>query len=238
VIAATIVAVLFFYIGIPFGFAGGVALTRGGLEAALAMAVAAFIVAAIAGALAIAGGVALAFKATRPIGKISLVAAAAVVAGAVAAAVAVPVLGLRYEPPAFEPVYTTTDGTVRLTLAGEPEFVAGSGRGGCSWSTDGGAFASVGAPDAGSLRGRTLSAQVRPEPELGGTWIYLSIQGDGLNDLGLPTWTGMVAMTSTDGGHAGSVSFDNLPVEAQKPGYEPDDSWPRTLTGTLTWTCD
>jgi hypothetical protein len=83
-----------------------------------------------------------------------------------------------------------------------------------------------------------VSAGIRPGLEAEGSLIVLGIQAADVNDVGLPIWTGTVPMTSTDGGHAGSVDFADLPIEPQKPGYPPDASWPPTLTGTLSWTCD
>jgi hypothetical protein len=237
-IAATIVTLLFLGVGVALGYFFGIARTSDGLGAALGTAVAVVWVAAIAMLLAVLGGIALAFETTRPAGKISFMASAAVVVGAISAAIAVPVLGLRQAPPDFAPIYTTTEGSVRITLANEPGFVAGSERVTCSWVIDGGAIDSIGAPDVGTLLGRMLSAQIRPGLEAEGSLIVFGIQADDVNDVGLPIWTGTVPMTSTDGGHAGSLDFADLPIEPQKPGYPPDASWPRTLTGTLTWTCD
>ena len=237
-IAATIVTLLFLGVGIALGYFFGIARTSDGLGAALGTAVAVVWVAAIAMLLTVLGGIALAFETTRPAGKISLMAAAAVVVGAISAAIAVPVLGLRQAPPVFAPIYTTTNGTVSLTLANEPEFVPRSDGATCSWVIDGGAIDGIGAPDVGTLRGRMVSAGIRPGVEAEGSLIVLGIQAANVNDVGLPTWTGTVLMTSTDGGHAGLVDFADLPIEPQKPGYPPDASWPRTLTGTLTWTCD
>ena len=237
-IAATIVTLLFLGVGVALGYFFGIARTSDGLGAALGTAVAVVWVAAIAILLAVLGGIALAFETTRPAGKISFMASAAVVVGAISAAIAVPVLGLRQAPPDFAPIYTTTNGTVSLTLANEPEFVPRSDGLTCSWIIDGGAIDNIGAPDVGTLRGRTLSAQIRPDLEAEGSSIVFGIQADDVNDVGLPTWTGTIPMTLTDGGHAGAVDFADLPIGPQKPGYPPDASWPRTLTGTLSWTCD
>jgi hypothetical protein len=237
-IAATIVTLLFLGVGVALGYFFGIARTSDGLGAALGTAVAVVWVAAIAMLLTVLGGIALAFETTRPAGKISFMASAAVVVGAISAAIAVPALGLRQAPPDFAPIYTTTNATVSLTLANEPEFVPRSDGATCSWVIDGGAIDGIGAPDAGTLRGRVVSAQIRPGLEAEGSLIVLGIQAADVNDVGLPIWTGTVPMTSTDGGHAGSVDFADLPIEPQKPGYPPDASWPRTLTGSLSWTCD
>ena len=241
-IAATIVTLGAGGVGVALGYFFAIARTQGGLGGGLGTVFAVVWVAAIASLLAVVGGLALSRRRTRAAGRISLMASAAVVAGAISASLVAPALGLRYEPPVVAsnppPLSTTTNGTVRLALASEPEFVAGSERGACTWSIDGGALSGIVALEPGTLRGRRLGVSVSPEVGLEAGTIVFSIEYDGLDDLGLPTWTGTVPMTSTDEGHAGAVDFTDLPIAAQKPEYPPDAAWPRTLTGTLSWTCD
>jgi hypothetical protein len=233
-IAAVVVTALFLAIGAFVGYSGAIVQTRGGFEGTFGIFGVVVVVGGMALVLAIVGGIAHAFEATRSGGRIARWSAGAVIAGAVVGAAAVPVLGLRYH----EPIVTLTQGSATLALPGTAEFVGlDPGSAECNSVPDGTTIEGVSALDLGTLRGSTMHAQVQPPLGSAGGSVSLSVDPNDGDPLNQPTWGGQATFSATDDGRSGTVTFEVLALELDPKMTTPDAAWPRSLTGTLTWTC-
>jgi hypothetical protein len=233
--AAGVMAVLAFGAGAAVGFQGAIRQTRGGFEGAFGYFSVVVIVGVAVLVLGIAGVLLRALRRTRPLARITRLATGAVVVGALGGALVVPVLGLRYTPP----VTTMIQGSATLVLTGAVDFIpASAGAAECRTVPDGQEIEAISVYDLGTLRGMPLGAQIQPGVTSGDQSIALLVEDQGGPEPVAISWGASLQVPSTGGGRAGSVVFTDVALEVDPKTGAPDASWPRTLTGTLSWTCN
>ena len=234
-IATWTFGIIAFAAGAFVGYRGAIQQTRGGMEGMFGLSSVVVIVGASVLLLGLSGVLLRAFQATRPAGRIAFLATKTVVAGALAGALVVPALGHRYTPP----VVTMTPGTATLAMPGVPGYIpSAAGTAECRSVPDGREIEGVAVHGLGTLGGRVLGAQIQPGITSGDQSIALSAETDGSPDLSGVVWATHLLVPSTNDGLNGSVAFTEVPLQIDPKMDTPDPSWPRVLTGTLTWSCD
>ncbi len=212
----------------------------GGLGGALGSAYIAFAIGALVVVVALVGVANL----LRPAGRgrtasrFAFAASGLILAGGAGGAAAVPAFGLGYHPP----VVLSARGEASITLEGVSTFEPrSSGRADCWSIADGIEVQEIVALSLGELNGGVLRADIFiPVQEMPGGSISLFVEASRLPEGSVqPMWnTQDVVIDSSSRGTTGRLRFEAVPIREDEDMGLPSGSWPATLTGEISWTCE
>jgi hypothetical protein len=226
-------------VGAFLGYQAGYESTLGGFSAINA----AFIAFAIGALAAVAILVGLG-NLLRPHGRglgasrYAFAAAGLIAAGGVGGYAAVPVFDLGYH----RPVTLEARGEASITLDGVQAFEPrADGRADCRSVADGTDVQEVVALSLGELNGSVLRADILlPVEERPRGSISVFVEGSRLPEGSVPpTWdTEDVDVDAPADGATGSLTFEAVPLRVDSEMGPPAGSWPATLSGEISWTCE
>jgi hypothetical protein len=211
-----------------------------GLGGALGGIIPIFFLIVVAGGLGLVGLVAIAIRHGRVSPAIATLLAGAglLVTGAFGgAATAAPTGALYHEPVVLESTGTTT---FTLDVATLPFATQQGGRATCRSDPDGRTVVDVTALELGELGPGTLRAFVglpvaASEPASAAFFIDAGDLPEGATP---PSWTGRVLVSGISADHAsGRLAFDGLSQHVDEKMPAPASTWPSTISGELSWTC-
>lgn len=165
-------------------------------------------------------------------------AAGLLAAGGAGGYAAVPVLDLGYR----SPVVLGARGEASITLDGVPTFEPNAeGRADCWSVADGTDVQEVVALSLGELNGSVLRADIfLPVEEAPRGSISVFIEASRLPEGSVqPMWnTEDVEIVASAHGATGSINFEAVPLRVDSDLGSPPGSWPATLSGEISWTCE
>jgi hypothetical protein len=226
-------------VGVFLGFQVAYQSSLGGLGGALGAAFLGMAIGALAGIAGLVGiGNALRGEGRgRVASRYSFAAAALLLAGSGGGYGAVSVFDLGYHPP----VVLQARGEASVTLAGIPAFVPRtSGRADCQSVGDGTDVERVVALSLGDLNGGLLRADIAlPVGGVSSGYISLFVDGATLPSGSVPpNWEqAEPEINSAAGGASGSIRFDGAELRMAPEIGAATESWPTTLSGTVSWSC-